>query len=171
MPSYGFILDSLHMRNLPTIKLLNLYRDVSDELLRRGVVRTRNAPISDYAEWLVAKGLGLKLENSSKSGHDAISKSGARYQVKCRRITGKNGSRQLGVIRNIDKKPFDELVAVFFNEDFTVDTAYMLPLSVVKKYAKHSDHQNGHILIMKGPIFEDKKVRNITNRIKRLKVQ
>ena len=42
-------------------ELLKCFADVLDELKERGVVRTRNNPVSDYAEWLEAQPKSAKL--------------------------------------------------------------------------------------------------------------
>ena len=38
-----------------SIELMNMYADILSELNVRGVVRTYNSPVGDYAEWLVAE--------------------------------------------------------------------------------------------------------------------
>ena len=82
------------------------------ELKNRGVLRTKNNPVGDYAEWLVSSALNLTLVKNSAAGHDAESSDGKKIQIKSRRITANNRSRQLGVIRNLEKNDFDELIAV-----------------------------------------------------------
>ena len=46
-------------------QLLQCFADILDELKERRIVRTRNNPVADYAEWLVTRQLGLSLERSS----------------------------------------------------------------------------------------------------------
>jgi hypothetical protein len=75
--------------------------EILDELRSRKVVRTSNSPVGDYAEWLVARRMGLKLMTSSMAGYDAFDDQGIRYQIKCRRITRKKKAFQLGAIRNL----------------------------------------------------------------------
>lgn len=91
-------------------QLLNQYTQILDELRERGVIRTENSPIGDYAEWLVAKCLGLTLKKSSNSGYDAIDTEGVKFQIKSRRITPKNPSTQLSAIRNLESQDFDYLI-------------------------------------------------------------
>ncbi len=78
-------------------------------------IRTANSPIGDYGEWLVAKCLDLKLMDNSNSGYDAIDRNNFKYQIKSRRITLKNPSTQLSVIRNLENHDFDFLIVVLFN--------------------------------------------------------
>jgi hypothetical protein len=68
-----------------------------DELLSQGVVRSTNNPVADYSEYLTARAFGLTLVASSSIGYDAIGEDDVRYQVKARRLTARNTSRQLGV--------------------------------------------------------------------------
>ena len=63
---------------------------------RRGVVRTKNNPVGDYAEWLVTTTFGLALAGKSSAGFDATDDDGTTYQIKARRVTPDNPSRQLG---------------------------------------------------------------------------
>ena len=92
----------IHTEKLSTSELLLDYVQIMDELRARNVIRTSNNPVGDYAEWLVASCLGLRLETSSTSGYDATdAASRIKYQIKARRVTKRNNSRQLGAIRNL----------------------------------------------------------------------
>jgi hypothetical protein len=146
-----------------TPDLLRHFADIMDELKQRGVVRTRNNPVGDYAEWLVAQRLDLSLERNSKSGYDATNTSGERFQIKSRRLDPSNNSRQLSVIRNLDAGEFDYLIGILFDRDFTVNKAYKVPHGIIAKYARFSKHQNGHILHLRGDILRDPCVEDITH--------
>lgn len=149
------------LKKYSVIQLLQQQALIIDELIRRDVVRTRNNPVADYGEYIVAKSLGLTLENNSHAGFDATDTQGARFQIKARRITLERKSAQLGVIRNLDKKDFDYLIAVIFNHDFSVNSCYKIPREVIAEYSRYSKHQNGHILILKGAILDDSLVESI----------
>jgi hypothetical protein len=151
----------VHLKNLETKELLNLQAAVITELQERNIVRTQNNPLGDYTEWLVSKALDLELQSNSKAGYDGISKNGVRVQIKGRRITPKNKSRQLSVIRKYEDKDFDLLAAVLFNESFEVIEAYLIPHEVVGQYAVHRNHVNARILILKGPILNDPRTERI----------
>ena len=142
-----------------TIELMNMYADILAELNERRVLRTYNSPVGDYAEWLVSNKLNLILEQNSQKGYDAYDpNTQKRYQIKSRweRGSATTQSRELGVIRNYDEKQFDYLIIVIFNEHFSVKEAYLLPHEIIKKYAKHSAHQNGYILIANGEVLKDR---------------
>lgn len=138
--------------------LLRTYANIMKELKARGIIRTFNVPSADFAEKLVAQKLGLSLEKSSKKGFDGKDKNGTRFQIKSRRITSRNRSRQLGVIRNYDQHNFDFLITVIFDEYFNVKEMWKIPWDIVGKYSKYSEHQNGHILHCKGDLLNDPNV-------------
>ena len=92
----------MNLRELSIKELLQLQAAATNELKRRDVVRTQNNPLGDYTEWLVAQAMGLELAANSKAGYDGIDSNGTRIQIKGRRITPKNKSRQLSAIRKYD---------------------------------------------------------------------
>lgn len=157
----------MDLANLQTKELLKLQSEVIRELRNRGILRTMNNPVGDYAEWLVASALGLRLAKNSAAGHDAESEDGKKIQIKARRVSPTNKSRQLGVIRNLDKGDFDELVAVIFSESYEVVEAVLIPHSVIFKHSKHSSHVNGHILNLSGTLLSDGRVRDIRAELSR----
>ena len=152
--------------SLTVPELLRCFADILDELKERKVVRTRNNPVADYGEWLLTKRLGLLLERSSKRGYDATSQDGKRYQIKTRRLDPTNESTQLSVIRNLDATEFDYLIGILFNRDFTVKEAYKIPHGVIKEHARFSEHQNGHILQLRGEVLAVRGVEDVTDRLR-----
>jgi len=111
---------------------------------------------------LVCRQFHLSLERSSKRGYDATDNGGKRYQIKSRRLDRTNESRQLSVIRNLEKREFDFLVGVLFDRDFTVKEAYKIPHGVIEKYSRFSEHQNGHIIQLQGELLTAAGVENLT---------
>jgi hypothetical protein len=71
----------------------------------------------------------------SEKSIDAVGKDGTRYQIKGRRLTSHNKSRQLGAIREITEDPFDVLLAVFFDEELTLSEIWSIPKEVVAEAA------------------------------------
>ncbi|UFU06597.1 hypothetical protein [Ruania halotolerans] len=47
-------MDEHNLRSHSTLQLLRLYADILTELVRRQVIRSRNAPAGDLAEWIAA---------------------------------------------------------------------------------------------------------------------
>lgn len=148
-------MNTLHLSKLEPIDLLRQYTAVIDELKSRGIVRTNNAPLGDFTEWLIAKSMDLQLAPNSKAGYDAISDAGVKFQIKARRVTPDNNSRQLGAIRKYKEADFDYLVAVIFDENFSLIEAYLIPHEIVGKYGRFQEHTNALNLLMTGAILED----------------
>jgi hypothetical protein len=150
------------LTKLSVAELLTLNGAILVELRRRNICRTENNPTGDYAEYLAAEKLGLELKNNSELGCDAVDPKGLRYQIKGRRITPKNHSTQLSVIRNLENREFDYLVALLFDENYSVLKAARVPHGIIGEHAKFRAHQNGHILHMNTKLLSDSKVENLT---------
>jgi len=159
----------LNLGELKPIELLQLQANATAELKRREIVRTNNNPLGDYAEWLVANIMDLKLAENSKAGYDAISDAGVTFQIKARRVTPENPSRQLSAIRNYAEKDFDWLIAVIFNKYFNVINAYLIPHEVIGDYYPHRNHVNARVVVMSGAILQDKRVMEITEQFESYK--
>ncbi|MGY8810561.1 MAG: DUF6998 domain-containing protein [Pseudomonadales bacterium] len=151
----------MRLNELTDKELLQLQASVTNELKARGIVRTQNNPLGDYTEWLVAKALNFELQANSKAGYDGVTKDGVRIQIKGRRVTPTNNSRQLSAIRKYAEGDFDALAAVIYDEHFNIIEALLIPHAVVGDYARFSKHVNAHILILKGPILSDPRVQCI----------
>jgi hypothetical protein len=150
-------------KSLTTSQLLHSYVRILAELRARKIVRTANGPIGDYAEYLVANQLGLILMKNSQSGHDAEDASGVKFQIKSRRLTLHNHSKQLGAIRNLENHNFDYLIAVLFNEQFEVEKVVKIPHEIIGKYARYSQHVHAHILTIRDNILKDPLVEDLTS--------
>jgi hypothetical protein len=152
----------LGLERLEPLDLLRVSAAAIRELQQRGIVRTRNNPLGDYTEWLVAEKLGLSLEGNSSSGYDAISSDGTRYQIKGRRITPENPSVMLSAIRGLDADPFDAVIAVMFDEEFAVMYAAKVPREVIAESASYSKHVNAHRFFFRTSVLSDPRVEDIT---------
>jgi len=96
-------------------QLLTQYAEILAELRKREVVRTRNAPIGDYAEFLSAAVYDGALEPNSGKSHDLIAADGRLVQVKARTIgEGVHSSAKFSAFRSFE---FD--VAVFLAFDLS----------------------------------------------------
>ncbi len=152
--------------DLTITELLATHSAVLDELRRRNVIRTNNNPTGDYAEWLVSTQLGLTLEKNAAKGFDATDSQGLRYQIKGRRVTPKNKSKQLGVIRNIEGNDFDFLVGVVFDANWQVQYAARIPHKVVIELAVFRPNVNGHIMHLRPTVFDNPSVEDISNELR-----
>ena len=134
------------LKHMSEIELLRTHAAIIDELIRRDVVKTRNNPVGDYTEWLVSRCMNLELQPNSRASFDAVDASGIRYQIK-----GRRDSRtriQFSSIRNLDEQGFDFVIAVVFDDDYSIRFALKIPYGLVREFSKFQDHTNGHNLIL-----------------------
>lgn len=127
---------------LTTRELLRLYGRILDELLRRGAIRTRNPPIGDYVEGLVARALNGSLEPNSNRSWDVTTPKGDRVQVKAR-IVGPRTSRsaKFSAFRSFD---FDTCIFVTIDQStYEVQSAISVPARSVEEKARFSAHIAG----------------------------
>ena len=134
------------LHQMSEIELIQTHGAVIDELLRRGVVETRNNPIGNYTEWLVCRRLGLTKAAKNEKCFDATDADGVRYQIKGRRDEAT--SVQFSAIRNLDRQDFDMVVAVAFNGDYSVRLAVVIPHDIVPEFARYQQHTNAHNLVL-----------------------
>ncbi|MDP2678634.1 MAG: hypothetical protein Q8O85_07925 [Rhodoferax sp.] len=151
--------------NLKDGELLLAYASLMEELRTRGIVRSSNNPVGDFTEFLVARALGLNLLGQSAAGHDATDASGVRYQIKGRRPTEHNKSVQLGIMRNLEFRPFDVLAAVIYSSTFSVSYAALIPIEVVSELGSFSKHSNGQVFHFRRSLLNDPRVTDITVKV------
>src|SRR5882757_9786398 len=111
-------------------ELLTLHATVAEELRTRGVTRSSNNPTGDLAEYLFCKAFSWMQAGNSNRSIDATATDGMRYQIKARRMTRHNVSRQLSGIRNFQGRHFDFLAGVVFTESYEVLRAAIIPYAV-----------------------------------------
>ena len=151
-----------NLKTMNDSELLGLYAELMEELRSRDVIRTGNNPVADYAEKVAVDRLHLRRAGKEEKGYDALDTKGARYQIKGRRITRHNSSRQLSVIRGLDEKPFDYMIAVIFDEVFNVKEMWKIPYEFVKEHSKWSKRQQGHVFHAKPDVLtSDKRVERV----------
>lgn len=147
------ILAKVDVTNLSTGELLRLSRKVLAELREREVIRTGNAPTGDYAEWLVQKSVGGKLEPNSNSSWDLETPDGEHLQIKARVVVNPrdSGQRQLSPFRSWN---FDAAVVVLFDDEFKVRRAARLTPKELQKCARYSKHVNGEVVLAKDEMLD-----------------
>lgn len=155
-------MDSHKFAKMADEELLSLYADLMEALRNRALVRSSNNPVADYAERVAVEQMQLTRAAKEERGFDATDRGRKKYQVKGRRPTRHNQSRQLGVIRDLDEHLFDYLVAVIFGEHFEVLEIWKIPYAFVSKHVTWSKHQNGHIFQAKPHLLlSDKSVKRV----------
>ena len=149
------------LRTMTEIELLQTHSAIIAELRHRSVVRTKNNPVGDYTEWLVCNRLGLRGQGNSQKAFDAVDAKDIRYQIKGR-VSGDN-SVQFSPIRNLEQHGFDFVIAVIFNEDYSVRLAVRIPYDVVPKLARYQALTNGHLLILTSKSVDQEGVEDLTH--------
>lgn len=152
---------------LSVADLLKNYGMLLDELRQRKIVRSANNPLSDYAELLFCIAFGWRQLNSSSAGCDAVDdQNKISYQIKARRLTAFNTSRQLSAIRNLNSTPFDYLAGLLVDKDFQVLRAAIIPFTVVQERCVRSRHTNSWKFLLLDEVWRVPGVRDVTPELK-----
>ncbi|WP_436793482.1 hypothetical protein [Actinospongicola halichondriae] len=157
----GMDLESMEVRDL-----LSLSSGAVAELRRRGIVRTNNAPLGDYAEWLAVKALGGKLAPNSERSFDLVTDAGRRVQVKARRVSDppEAGQLQTSPFRSWD---FDDALLLLVDEaTYWIRSASVVPLEVVKEVATYREHVNGSTVQMTADVIAHRRAIDVTERLR-----
>jgi hypothetical protein len=159
-------------------QLFELHSWIEDELREQKIIRTANKPTGDLAEYLFRTAFDWEPASNSQAHYDAKGKTdGLLYQIKGRRITRFNSSRQLSAIRDLEgAQHFNVLAGVLFNEDYSVKRAALIPhavlLNLVKKrsHISFQEHTNSHVFLLVDELWNEKwkaeGVRNVTTQLK-----
>ena len=136
------MVDGNELRSRSTLQLLRLYADILTELVRRGVVRSRNAPAGDLAEWIAAALYDGTLAPPSEKSWDVLAADGRVVQVKARMIA--DGDQRSHVYSPFRSWDFDVcLFLVLDAHTYDVVRAVEVPAGSVKAAAKEVKHVNG----------------------------
>lgn len=146
-------------------ELLALHAAVSDELRRRGVTRSSNNPVGDLAEYLFCRAFNWNQAPNSMRDADATDEAQLRYQIKGRRVTARNSSRQLGALRNLPERRFDFLAAVLFQESYRVQRAALVPHALVLELAKRVEHTNSWRFMLSDNVWLASGVVDVTSKL------
>jgi hypothetical protein len=152
----------MDLRKLTVNELLTLGVDATQELRSRGIVRTANNPIGDFAEYLFCRAFSWKLADNSQKDADAVGPDGVRYQIKARRLAGNLGDRQLSALRNLPDQRFDKLAAVLFDKRFGIARAVIIPHALVVAKAVHQTHTNSWRFILRDEVWSWRGVEDVT---------
>ncbi|HST88065.1 MAG TPA: hypothetical protein VLJ14_06775, partial [Ktedonobacterales bacterium] len=98
-------------------RLIHSYTAARQELKGLGVLRSERNLQGDYAEWLAAELLGLRLAASGvQKGYDATDDDGRRYQIKARIVPDLRQHSSFN-FREFDptRKSFDVFLGVFLS--------------------------------------------------------
>ncbi|GAA3213075.1 hypothetical protein GCM10017690_25890 [Microbacterium terregens] len=130
-----------------TADLLGRYAAILAELRARDVVRTGNAPLGDYAEYVALDVYGGQLAPNSAKSYDLTASDGRRVQVKARTVgPGTSPSAVFSVFRSFD---FDVAsLLVLDASSYGLLWAREMTPQQVEASSRWSPHVNGHLLRM-----------------------
>ena len=151
---------------LPASDLLALYARIINELRSRDFTRSANSPTGDLAEYLFCKAFNWEQAGNSKANLDAVDSEGNRYQIKARRLTQHNSSRQLSAIRDLHENHFDMLAGVLFKEDFGILRAALVPRTIVIDRARFVQRTNSHRFFLRNDVWDMQGVRDVTEELR-----
>lgn len=128
-----------------TPELLSQYAQILAELRMRGVVRTSNAPLGDYAEYMAAAAYGGTLAANSAKSYDLIAGDGRRIQVKARTVSATTSPAAVfSVFRSFD---FDTATLLALDaRTYAVMWAAEMAPDAVREASRWSAHVRGHLL-------------------------
>lgn len=155
------------LKELTPPELLVLHGAISEELRERRITRSSNNPLGDLAEHLFCRALHWNQADPSMRDADATDQHGTRFQIKARRLTAHNKSRQLGALRDLPDKHFDVLAAALFREDYTVLRAALIPHSIVVEYARRVERTNSSRFILRDSVWTLPDVKDVTAQLQK----
>ncbi len=110
--------------------LIRRYLDAREGLKQLGILRSGRTLQGDYAEWLVARFLDLRLSESTiEKGIDAVDADGRTYQIKSRMVSDLSSGTSFDL--SDPRFRFDYLAAVFFDLELEVLGILRIPYEVV----------------------------------------
>ncbi|MCX8502142.1 MAG: hypothetical protein ORO03_10700 [Alphaproteobacteria bacterium] len=167
--------EKIDLTKKSAFEILQLNASTLIELEKRKLIRTRNNPTGDFAEFLFKQTFDWQLTKNSVKGVDAtlldpIINKVIKYQIKSRKLNFNNaGERQLSAIRNLNNNQFDYLAVVLFNQDYSIYIGAIIPIGIVKnpKYSRFVEHTNSHTFHATDKVFQLPEVKDVTNDLKR----
>lgn len=158
------------LARLTPVELLALHAKISEELRDRGIVRSSNNPTGDLAEYLFCRAFTWAQAGNSHASADATGPDGKTlYQIKGRRWTLHNKSRQLGALRGLPDGGFHFLAAVLFSPDYIVDRAVIIPHALVLEHSTRVEHTNSWKFLLRDVVWTWPGVEDVTTALRSVK--
>ncbi|PYP84626.1 MAG: hypothetical protein DMG65_22085 [Candidatus Angelobacter sp. Gp1-AA117] len=156
---------AVDISQLSAIQLLTLHARIGERLRELGITRSSNNPTGDLAEYLFCKAFKWTQATKSTAHIDALGADGLRYQIKGRRLTSHNPSRQLSWLHDLAGEHFDYLAGVLFKEDFSVQRAALIPCAVVRQFSKFVDPYD-YRFVLRETVWDAPGVNDVTNKLR-----
>lgn len=121
---------------------------VIEELLHRGLVRTRNSPLGDLAESIALRAYGGVLAPNSEKSYDLLADDGRRVQVKARLVDPTDRrSQQFSAFRSWS---FEAALFVLFDaRTYDVLWARELSSADVQSLGRRVEHTNSSVVLVR----------------------
>jgi hypothetical protein len=138
-------LESSKLAPVTTPELLAQHAGILAELRHRGVVRTGNAPLGDYAEFVAHQVYGGALAANSSKSFDIKAADGRLIQVKARVVDPSTSrSAVFSAFRSFD---FDAATFMVFDATtYQLEWAREVTPIEIETAARRSSHINAHLL-------------------------
>ena len=144
-------------------ELLLAHLRINDLIRERNIHSPGGNPIAGYAELLVSERLELKLSPPETVGFDARDPAtGETYQIKHTRDP--QGAPQTGIINNLNRRPFDFLVFLIFNNDLSVREAWKLAYDFVQGNAHYNKANDAHYISITQRLRDQPELEDISDR-------
>lgn len=121
---------------------------VIDELIRRGLVRTRNSPLGDLAESLALRAYGGELAPNSEKSFDLRTADGRRLQVKARLVRlDDRRSQTFSAFRSWD---FDAALFLLFDAtNYDLAWAREVGRAETEALGRRVEHTNSYAILVR----------------------
>ncbi|KFF58223.1 hypothetical protein JF66_20155, partial [Cryobacterium sp. MLB-32] len=136
-------MTNFDLNRLTVGELLDTYSGILEELLDRGLIRTKNAPVGDLAEYAASVAYAGKLEKNSAKSYDLLTSDGRRVQVKVRNVGLSTSPSQ--IFSAIRSNGYDLLLFILVTEN-RVTLAKEWSPAEVEKHGRFSAHTNSVIV-------------------------
>jgi hypothetical protein len=120
--------------------LIKQIANITNQLIKKGVVKQKENIVSDYAKWFCSKKYTFKLNDTNEKSFDALSKLGERVLIRTR--IGSEFEFNIE-FTDICVECCDYLLLVFLNEDtWMIESIYQISQDILRKF-KSLEKRNG----------------------------
>ena len=127
------------LKSMSVGELLDTYSGILDELRNRSLIRTKNAPVGDLAEYAASIAYAGTLERNSAKSYDLLAGDGRRVQVKVRNVVPSTSPSQ--TFSAIRSDGYDVCLFVLVTDN-SVTLAKEWSTEDVKMYGRFQAHTN-----------------------------
>ena len=136
-------MTNFDVKHLTVGELLSTYTQILGELRHRGLIRTKNAPVGDLAEYACAIAYGGELAKNSEKSFDLVDSDGRLIQVKVRNVDAATSPSQ--TFSSIRSFGFDACVFILVDGG-SVSAAFEWSAEEVRTHGKYRSHTNSTIV-------------------------